>query len=246
MTMRDRNGGVAAVERALAILTAFREGDASLSLTDLSERTGFYKSTVSRLLTSLERYRCVVRLEDGRYQLGPTVFRLGTLYQRSLRLEQHVVPVLRRLAGETGESAAFYTREGSARVCLFRVDSSRSVRDHVSAGDVLPLDRGAAGKVLTTFHDGPAPARSGRRSSASAPGFIITTFGERDPDTAAIAAPVFGEHGALRGALSVSGPVVRFDPAAVARVGQLVLKAAAELTTLLGGDATALSIPRRS
>jgi DNA-binding IclR family transcriptional regulator len=93
-----RASGVAAVERALAILAAYREGDAALGLADLAQRTGLYKSTILRLIASLERFRFIARLDDGRYQLGPALLHLGSLYQRSLRLEQHVLPALRRLA----------------------------------------------------------------------------------------------------------------------------------------------------
>jgi hypothetical protein len=47
------NGGVAAVDRALLVLAAFHQGDRSLSLVDLAERTHLVKSTVLRLLASL-------------------------------------------------------------------------------------------------------------------------------------------------------------------------------------------------
>jgi hypothetical protein len=47
-------GGVAAVDRALSVLGAFQDGDAALSLAELAERTRLYKSTVLRLLASLE------------------------------------------------------------------------------------------------------------------------------------------------------------------------------------------------
>ena len=47
-------GGVAAVDRALTILDAFREGDQSLTLTEISKRVGFYKSTTLRLAAHFE------------------------------------------------------------------------------------------------------------------------------------------------------------------------------------------------
>ena len=51
--MNAKANGVAAVERALSVLGAFRDGDASLSLHELAARTGLYKSTILRLLVSL-------------------------------------------------------------------------------------------------------------------------------------------------------------------------------------------------
>ena len=58
-------GGVAAVERALAILDAFTEQDRSLTLAQVATRTGFYKSTILRLAASLEKKGYLIRLADG-------------------------------------------------------------------------------------------------------------------------------------------------------------------------------------
>ncbi|MGF6305018.1 hypothetical protein OKW42_008371 [Paraburkholderia sp. WC7.3d] len=53
-------GGVAAVDRALTLLAAFGNGTSVLSLSALAERTRMYKSTVLRLLASLEHAHLVV------------------------------------------------------------------------------------------------------------------------------------------------------------------------------------------
>lgn len=42
-------------------------------------------------------------------------------------------------------SASFHVRQGNQRLCLFRVDSPQPIRDHIRAGDLLPLDRGVGG-----------------------------------------------------------------------------------------------------
>ncbi|MGD9941757.1 MAG: IclR family transcriptional regulator [Burkholderiaceae bacterium] len=230
--------GVAAVERAMTILGAFRAGDHALGLQELVDRTSLSKSTVLRILISLERYHCVLRREDGRYQLGPALLHLGSLYLGTLRLEDHVLPVLQRLAQDTGESASFYTREKGLRVCLFRVDSPHSVRDHVRVGDLLPLDRGAAGHVLMRFD-------AGRAADVPPPESpLIVTFGEQDPDSAGIAAPVYAAGRSLRGAISLSGPISRFTPEAIARMSPRVLSAAIALSERLGGDTAPLTDTR--
>ena len=74
---------VEAVERALTILEAFREGEEALSLAALAEKTGFYKSTILRLAASLERFGYLARTPTGLYRLGPSLWRLGSLYRRS-------------------------------------------------------------------------------------------------------------------------------------------------------------------
>jgi len=223
--------GVAAVERALSILGAFREGDSSLTLHELAERTVLYKSTILRLMASLERRGCILRLGDGSYQLGPMLVRWGSLYLTSVRVETHVTPVLSVLARDTGESATFYTRQGQARLCLARVDCAHSVRDHVKVGDILSLERGAGGKVILAY----GTAAKGRRTQ---PVNVITSFRERDPEGAGMAAPVFGADGSLRGAIALSGSATRFNEHALPRFSKAILAAARELTVRFGGDPT--------
>ncbi|ARP81204.1 hypothetical protein CAL12_10365 [Bordetella genomosp. 8] len=225
-------GGVAAVERAIAILNAFRAGDSSLTLNELARRTKMYKSTILRLLTTLVQEHCIVRLDDGSYQLGSMLLHWGGLYQSALRLDDHVPPILRRLVQETEEGASFFTREGNHRVCLFRVDSPRSIRDHIRTGDLVPLDKGAAGRVLTAFD----PTMTPPSRTPEQP--YIITVGEREPDIAAIAAPVFGPQKNLRGALALSGPAARFSVELLPSMSTRLLAAAADLTRRLGGDAS--------
>ncbi|REV35410.1 IclR family transcriptional regulator, partial [Mycobacterium tuberculosis] len=70
-----------------------------------------YKSTVLRLLASLEHARLIRRRDDGRYALGMEIARLHGLYAASLSLDHIVLPVLRALVAATGESAAYHVRQ---------------------------------------------------------------------------------------------------------------------------------------
>ena len=161
--------GVAAVDRALSVLTAFREGDEAVPLAELAERTGLVKSTIMRLAVSLEAHGFLAHQPDGSYRLGAEVLRLGSIYQQSFRLEAHVMPVLEALVAATGESASFYIRHGDHRQCLFRVDSPQPLRLHVQQGDLLPMDRSAIAQVLRTFGAVPPPPTRRRWTCRSTP-----------------------------------------------------------------------------
>jgi len=232
-------GGVAAVDRALCVLQAFGEGDRGLTLGELSRRTGLYKSALSRIMATLIRHRFALRHEDGRYGLGPALHRLGELYERSVDLNGALSPTLQALAQRTGESASFYIRQGDQRLCLMRVDGWRQVRDHIPVGSLLPIDRGAAGRILTHFT---APG-----ISPSEPAIVAATIGERDPELAAVAAPVFGAGQRLTGALCVAGTATRFSKVErLSCLRGLVFREAARLTLALGGDAAVFSIVEAS
>lgn len=228
---RGEAKGVAAVDRALHVLQAFREEDCGLTLGELSRRTGLYKSALSRIMATLIQHRFALRHEDGRYGLGPMLSRLGGLYERSVDLKGVLLPTLRALTQETGESASFYIRQGDQRLCLMRVDGWRQVRDYIPVGSLLPIDRGAAGRVLAHF--------TAAGVSPLEPAIVLATIGERDPELAAVAAPVFGTRQRIIGALCVAGTATRFSEAErLSGIQDLVLREATRLTQALGGDAT--------
>lgn len=220
--------GVSAVERALTVLTAFRRGDASLSLAALAERTGLVKSTIMRLAVSLEAFGLLMRLPDGSYRLDAECLRLGSVYQQSFNLADHVMPALERLASEMGETASFYVRHGNERLCLFRVESVHRIRMHVQPGDTRPMDKAAIAEVLRRFKDG----LSGDEIDEDVP---LYSSGVTDPHTASFAMPIFGAGGDLLGALAISGPVTRLTEAfAVAKRAQM-RRAGITLTRACGG-----------
>ncbi|MGE5526566.1 MAG: IclR family transcriptional regulator [Rhodospirillaceae bacterium] len=228
--MADTPDGVAAVDRALAILDAYTETDDRLTLAELAKRTGFYKSTLLRLASSLERRGYLVRLEDRSWRLGPAASRLGSIYLAAFNLGDVVEPVLQSLAAKTGETASFNVRDGDVRVCLYRVESQQRLRDHVRQGEVLPLDRGAGGKVLLAF--GGAAGELFDRIRAAG---VYTAFGERDPGLGGISSPVFGARGVLAGVVTISFPVSRLDRDAATRLESVVRAHADEISMRLGG-----------
>ena len=223
------DGGVAAVDRALSILDALT--DDRVTLADLSKRTDLYKSTVLRLLKSLERFGYVLRSTDGSYRLGSKVLHLGSLYQRHFRTSDIVPPVLERIGAELHEGASFYVCEEDKRICLHRVETTRAVRDSVQVGDRLPLTVGAAGHVLRAFN-----GARGERFDEIRQRMYASSFGERDSETAAMAAPVLGPANKLVGALSVSGPRYRIEAAGEAKIIPVLFKHAKDLTRTFGGN----------
>lgn len=222
--------GVASVERALSILDVFTDRDRSLTLTEISKRAGFYKSTTLRLAESLEKFGYLRRLEDGAYRLGPKPLFLGTLYQKHFSTADFVPQLMRRMSEELREGISFFVRDEARRVCLHRVESPRAIRDAIHEGDAFPLDNGASGHVLLAFS-----GLSGGRYDQIRERYYAMSVGERDPETTAVAAPVFAVQQKLVGALSVSGPKYRLDENELAAIVPTLQKYAAELTHLFGG-----------
>lgn len=220
--------GVASVERAITILSAFTHDDLELSLAELSSRTGLYKSTILRIMESLEANRFVIKSQAGKYRIGPRLFQLGSIYAHNFDLNSFILPALETLVARCGEDAAFFVREGDKRLCLMRAESRKHVRADMPAGVLMPLHSGAAGHVLTDYED--AGAGFGTAD-------IVLSRGERDPELGAVAAPVFGAGGALVGALCAHCTITRInDDEHRSLMERAVLQGARELTAALGGD----------
>lgn len=220
-------GGAAAVDRALSVLSAFRPGDRALSLAELADRTRLYKSTVLRLAASLAHGGLLHREDDGRWALGPEISRLAALRAGASSLEDVVLPLMRALMEKTRESVSFHVRRGDQRVCLLRVDSPQLLRDHIRAGDVLPLDRGAGGRVLMAF----GGARGRVYEQIRSQGYVCLS-GDRVPGLLGISAPVWRAGGELAGALTLTLPEQRMK----ARFVPELRATAAELTRQLAGN----------
>jgi len=222
-------GGVAAVDRALTLLTAFREDDKALSLGDLSSRTQMVRSTTLRLLASLAHFGFVQKTPDGSYALGPAVARLHQVYSASFSLDALVPDALRRLVAQTEESASFHVRQGEQRLVLYRVNSPQPLSDQSRVGDMFPLDRGTGGHVLLAF----SGAQGERYDRIRAEGLCAMPVSDRTPDLAGISAPVFNARQEVIGAVTLTMPAQRY----AARHCEPVRSTARALTRQLGGPA---------
>lgn len=220
--------GVAAVERALSIAKALEMARRPLTLNELAQHTGLYKSTILRLLVSLERCALVVRRSDQSYTLGAFAIRLGKAYDACMPLEATLLPLMEALVQQGMESPSFHViLDAQTRVCLLRKDSLHSTLDRVRVGDRLPLFSGAPGKVLRNAPPDP--------QVAAYSGLLQVSFGERDPSCAAVAGPVFGPGQTLLGALSLSGPLDRFNTTTLQTMAPVLLATCQQATTQLGG-----------
>ncbi|WP_026435236.1 IclR family transcriptional regulator [Acidovorax sp. JHL-9] len=226
------SSGIAVLDKAFSLLAAFGPDDGRLTLTELSRRTGLYKSTALRLLGALEHGGFIRKLPDGQYSMGPQPLRLASIYQRSFQVGHVIEPLLKQLSAATGETASFYVRQDDKRIALFRAEPARSVRASVQIGQEYAVAQGASGKVLLAFSASPPRGYEGIREQLWA-----VSYGERDPETASAAAPVFGVNGELQGALTVSGPRARLEPSdAMLAACRQVLETARDATSALGGS----------
>lgn len=194
--------GVTALERGLSLIMAIGQREEGLTLSDAARASSLNKTTAFRLLQSLEAFAFVRKTADQRYCIGPALAVLNRSSASANWLEGIVRPYLERLATQTEETASFFVRQGSERLCIACAQGRHSISHSLKVGDRLPLDRGASGKALTQFEEG--------RPKDYVPE-VLYSIGARVTELAAVALPIFDRNGDLLGAISLSGTATRYS-----------------------------------
>jgi len=129
---------VEAVERALTVLEAFDSPQEHFTLAELAQTTGYYKSTLLRLLGSLARFDYVQRDPQGRWQLGHTPVRLARRHLPGRHLATRIQPLLVHLSSDTGETAALLEVEDGMVECRLVALPDAALRHDLRPGDRWP------------------------------------------------------------------------------------------------------------
>lgn len=139
---------VPALERGIRLLQLYRRDRAEIAAPDIARELALPRSTVFRLLQTLEYLGCVEKAESGAYRLGPGVLRLGFEYLASLEVTDMARPVVERLRDETGCSAQLVIRDGREVVIVLKAAGAGTFASHVSVGTRLPAHATILGRTL--------------------------------------------------------------------------------------------------
>jgi IclR family transcriptional regulator, KDG regulon repressor len=140
---------VRAVERALDILLCFTPEEPNRSLTQISECVHMSKTTVHRLLGTLENKRFITRDKvTGLYRLGFRFIEMASLVLHDVELHRWALPYLQRLSDECGETVDLSILDGDQVVYLQVIESPQRVKLAAAVGQRLPAFCTASGKAL--------------------------------------------------------------------------------------------------
>jgi DNA-binding IclR family transcriptional regulator len=147
----DTNYRVPGLERGLRILTEFSPREPVLDAPELSRRLGIPRTTVFRLLQTLESLGFLERADrDRNYRLGVAVLRLGFEYLSSLELTDLGLPLIEALRDETGLTSHIVIRDGRDIVFVAKAQSHAPIFSSVkvNVGTRLPVHATTHGQVL--------------------------------------------------------------------------------------------------
>jgi DNA-binding IclR family transcriptional regulator len=252
--VRATDGGVQSVDRAFQVLEVLaRNGEVGVSA--IAAEIGVHKSTVSRLLGSLEEHEMVVQTYDrGKYRLSFGLLRLAAAVPERLEITEQGHAVCERLAAKIGETVNVAVLRSRYAIHLDQVRGPAAVGTHNWIGEPTPVHATASGKMLLAHLDvqrrheilGAAvlerftehtitsvEALDEELDAAKSLGYAVVVE-EYETGLNAIAAPIRDYDGRIAAALSVSGPVYRFTQDRMRLVVPDVISAAAEISERMG------------
>ena len=245
---------VPALERGLRLLGEFGRDSRTLGAPELARRLDLPRSTVFRLLNTLESMGFIERLNSGSdYRLGLAVLRLGFEYLSSLDLTELGQPVLARLCDEIRYPCNLVVRDGRSIVYVAKVTPPTPLTSSVRVGTRLPAHATVLGRILLEDLTLPElralyPEDHLEVFSSSTPKTVLELFnmveGDRqrgyvlgegfyEASISTIAAPVRDESSHIIAALGTTIPSGHIDAGRIDELVQRVRASADELSRLL-------------
>jgi DNA-binding IclR family transcriptional regulator len=255
MTMGDRTTfTIQSIERAAAVMRSFSEFEPELGVTELSQRLKLHKSTVSRILSTLQKEGFISQnTSTGKYRLGVGLISLAGVALGRVDVRGAAFYHLDDLVAQTQESASVSVLDGSESVIVLNKPSPKPVRYVNWIGRRLPLHCSSSGKVLLAAMSAerraailPRPLRKYTDATiVSMPGLVeelerVADRGyaiaceEYEQGYSAVAAPIYNHEGRVVGALSVSGPSFRLPGETLVAFTDILRTTAARISAEMG------------
>ena len=141
------NSTVKSLSKAIDILDALAGSDGGLRLSEISAATGYPKSTVHALLSTMRDRGLVTQLDDGSYSLGIRLFEYGSAVSRGFDIGDVARPFLEKLASLTGANAVISMADAGGVVSFDWARSAVGVQILPEIGVRLPLHATSQGKL---------------------------------------------------------------------------------------------------
>jgi DNA-binding IclR family transcriptional regulator len=219
------------VDRAFALLAAFDAGHRSLTLGELSRRSGIPSSSTLRLAGRLMAWGALERGENGRFTIGLRLWEVASLAPRSQALKQVALPFMGDLEEVTRQHVLLAVRDGGDALLVERLSAHQAIPVLYRVGGRLPLHSTGVGLVLVAFAEPdfqeemlaqhlvhepekiPVSPAALRRTLSEVRREGQATFRRRVPQPlVSVAAPIFGADDRVAAALSVVVPQEHAEP----------------------------------
>lgn len=150
-----QSGQLKSVARALILIETMAHESREMSLTELSQKTGWPKSTLHGVLSTLREFHYVEQSHvNGHYRLGVRLFEVGTIVARSWDIRAIAKPYMYQLRDELGEMVQLGMESQGQVLYLDKIESNQLIRIVSDIGNRLPMHCSGLGKVLLAHRSG--------------------------------------------------------------------------------------------
>lgn len=242
------------VSHALRVLRCFSVDEPTLGVTEIAARVGLHKSTVSRLLATLEQENVVERdPQTRRYRLGLGLISVAGPLLAELDERRVAYPVLLELTEQTGETSALLVWNGDQAVCVEQIPSPRQIKHTTPLGTRYstalsssvqlflaeqPPERVRA-LLLSGIVELPDPTEASielylESLRQVAEGGVALNYGKTSVEEVGVAAAVRDHRDQLVAAVMVAAPRYRVTPEQAELLADAAVAAAREVSQRLG------------
>lgn len=246
---------VTSLDRAIDVLEVLANTDAGHTLADLASETGVPKSTLFRILSTLEDRDCVTHNSDNKeYGLGLKLRELGSAFIEKTALDTAAVPYMRDLAERCEASIFLAVLERAEVVYIRRMENPDSVMMVRKLGHRAPVHCTATGGAMLAFlpagqreeiieeteftahtpHTNTDPDKLRHRLNEVRDEGVAIVDGEYNPELLCISAPVLGDGGIVEAAVTVAMPSSEAAPERTNRIRKELREKALALSREVG------------
>ena len=238
-------------KKAFEVLSFIVENPEKMTLVEMSSRMGMNKTTLYRFLSTMESMDFLARVGD-RYVPGIKLFELGSRVPIKELLVDKVHPILLRLTAEVNETVNVGEFRKNRVFYLDKTESQRSLQIHTSVGSFIPIHSSALGKSILAILSEPLREAiisrldfEKKTENTVTDAAVLRThvakvwergYGtdceEMEDGLHCVAVPLKIEKLDFYGALSCSGPTVRFTSQRMEELAQRLKEAVDEIKDL--------------
>lgn len=225
-----------------------------LSFQEIIELSQIPKTSVYRMLKSLEEMEFIIKGADAKYRLGMLFLKFGHLVSMRLDVRKIAYPIMQELHNDTKEAINLVVRDGDEAIYIEKIDIQQKVRLYTAIGRKSPLYAGACPRsifaflpeheikeyldsvVLKSYAMGTIIDKEKlyeKISQERKQGYTIS-HSELENYTSAVGAPIFNHKGEVVAGMSVAGLEANYQGGKIEFFVDKLKKATEEISRQLG------------
>lgn len=222
------------LDKALTLLSYFTSDRNIIGLSELARLSNIPKATVYRLMSTLQAHGFITKVsivgKDNQYKLGLRFLEFGKLVSEDLEIRKIALPYMEKLRDTVNECVQLIIKDNDEAVYIEKLECKQLIRLYTRTGRRAPLYGGACPRAILTF----LPDDEIKQILDSKPLVKVTegtivdkdrlmeiikqdrirgytvSYGELEPETVAVGAPIFDIMGNVVASISIAGPDSRF------------------------------------